>query len=128
LSTQSSKVRRLLCFGRSTYASRANLSDTSTVIDERIITPGAFVNIVFKARLSSPLAHVAKSAAESKPDGSDAEGEDEGEADFLLGKKEGGDLKAEDAPQSVHAPRWPTVSIHDVLPPPTATLTDPLSS
>lgn len=82
-----------------------------TVIDERIITPGAFVNIVFKARLSSPLDHLAKSAAESKSDEPDAEAGEEVENAFLLGKNEGGDLKAEDAPHSVHAPRWPVVSI-----------------
>ena len=103
------KVQRYaLCFGCGTYAGCTNLLSATTVIDERIITPGAFVNIVFKARLSSPLDHLAKSAEESKHDERDAEAEDE--TAFLLGKKEGGDLKAEDAPQSVHAPRWPAVS------------------
>ena len=106
---QSSKVRRLL--GRGTYVGCANLPHASVVIDERIITPGAFVNIVFKARLSSPLDHLAKSAAKSNPDETDAEENDEAESAFLLGKNEGGDLRAEDAPQSVHAPRWPMVSI-----------------
>ena len=95
---------------RGTYAVYANLPYVFAVIEERIITPGAFVNIVFKARLSSPLDPLAKSAAESKPDEAGAEAEDEAETAFLLGKKEGGDLSAEDAPQSVHAPRWPTVS------------------
>ena len=98
--------RYILCFSCGTYA---NLLYATAVIGERIITPGAYVNIVFKARLSSPLDHLAKSAEESKPDGPDAEAEDE--TAFLLGKKEGGDLKAEDAPQSVHAPHWPTVSV-----------------
>lgn len=102
------EIQRYICFGRGTYTGCANLLSTTAVIDERIITPGAFVNIVFKARLSSPLDHLAKSAGESKDVEADVEAEDE--TAFLLGKKEGGDLKAEDAPQSVHAPRWPAVS------------------
>jgi len=89
------------------------------VIGERIITPGAIVQLIFKLRLTSPLESSSDDREESavpflsrKPEESDidfekrrAKAADERESSFLSSKKEAEEGSVND--QLAHAPYWP---------------------
>lgn len=80
------------------------------VIGERLITPGAIVQLVFKVRLASPTA--AKSATSDSSEDSekvDKVNEEKDEA-FLTSRKEAEDLEPGQAGSGLaHAPFWPEV-------------------
>ncbi|SRR5258708_2610009 len=95
-------------------------SPISLVIGERIITPGAIVQLIFKLQLSSPLESSsndedsAPSFLSRKPEETDVDFEkrrakaaDERESYFLGSKKEAEEGIVND--QLAHAPYWPEV-------------------
>ncbi|KIM21614.1 hypothetical protein M408DRAFT_333359 [Serendipita vermifera MAFF 305830] len=74
------------------------------VIGERIITPGAFVQLVFKVRLLSSLPEVISEPKTPNP--VEKAAEDEADNAFLLSKSEIEDMPSY-KPQWAHAPHWP---------------------
>lgn len=73
------------------------------VIGERLVTPGAFVQLVFKARV------VPAFAQPSSSDRKNIEEDEDAENTFLTSKTEAEDMPSY-KPQWSHAPHWPSVS------------------
>lgn len=77
------------------------------MIGERLVTPGAFVQLVFKLRLASPLAD---NTVAKKLDTEDKTAEEEADKAFLISKNDTEEIPGYEA-QWAHAPHWPAVSI-----------------
>jgi translocation protein SEC63 len=77
------------------------------VIGERLVTAGAFVQLVFKARVVPTFAQVSKPP---KQDPEDSDAEEEVETAFLMSKGEAEDMPSY-KPEWSHAPHWPSVSL-----------------
>ena len=86
------------------------------VIGERIVTPGAIVQLVFKLRLTPPTAALAGPtipSPEPTPEErkKEIQEEDEREQAFLTSKEDADELlPGLTIPGVAHAPRWPVVS------------------
>jgi translocation protein SEC63 len=77
------------------------------VIGERLVTPGAFVQLVFKLRLDSPLSD---GVAANKLESEDKSAEEEKDKAFLISKGDTETLPGYKA-QWAHAPHWPAVCL-----------------
>lgn len=87
-----------------------------SVIGERIVTPGAFVQLVFKLRLTPPSSLLSESTRVPPPEPTVEERkrqvieEDEKEQAFLQSKEDADTLlPGLTTPGFAHAPRWPQV-------------------
>jgi len=78
----------------------------SLVIGERLVTPGAFVQLVFKVRLLSTIPEVMTEPKTPNP--VEKAADEEVDNAFLLSKSEIEDLPSY-KPQWAHAPHWPAV-------------------
>jgi translocation protein SEC63 len=77
------------------------------VIGERLVTPGAFVQLVFKLRLVSPLSD---GVAAKKQENEDKVAEEDKDKAFLISKGDMEELPGYKA-QWAHAPHWPAVCL-----------------
>lgn len=83
-------------------------NNSLVVIGERLVTPGAFVQLVFKVRLLSSMPEVMAEPRELTA--AEKAAEEEADNVFLMSKAEVEDLPSYQ-PQAAHAPHWPAVCI-----------------
>lgn len=91
------------------------IDSTPLVIGERIVTPAAIVQLVFKVRLATPATRRSPAPESDNTDVDETKrsikARDEREQTFLASKKDAEDLATGNTESNLaHAPYWPQVS------------------